>query len=148
MAPWRLHSALTLLLLAAACDAPDPTGDSGLGAVRVVGIRLTRLNTHYPEPFPGTALNRPVCQVELDVDVLLSDGCAGFGEFRSLGLQGNTFRFQLDGTRGAVSGCAPATSSVGICLPERSAPGTTPPPLPPGHYVVIVNGFAGGFDIP
>ena len=129
------------------CDAPD-VGNSETGLLRVVGISVTRFNRDYPERPPGTALNRPICQIELDVQVLLPDACTGFGEFTMSGPQNNTFTMEMHGVRNLAGPCDQGLrTSFGLCLPGLGAD-PPPPGLAPGHYGVIVNGFAGGFDIP
>jgi hypothetical protein len=137
--------ALALCLLAPACG-DNPTGTTGDPLLPVVGIMMTRLNPYYPERPPGTALNVPVCQVVVSVEVTLPDSCAGFTDFRNLGREGDTFRFEIHSS--PARGCGPPVSdSLDLCLPGL---GEDPPPpaLSSGHYGVIVNGFSGGFDIP
>ena len=137
--------ALALCLLATDCGGDSPT-DPGDPLLEVVGIRMTSLNTGYPERPPGTPLSSPVCQVVVNVMVILPDICAGFSDFRNLGREGNTFRFEIH-TPGSRGCGLPVSGDIDLCLPGL---GEDPPPpaLGSGHYVVIVNGFTGGFDIP
>jgi hypothetical protein len=138
------------LILVASCDAPDPvTLDADLGLLPVVEITTTSYNDRYPERPPYDALNVPVCQIEVDVWFVLPDACSGFGDFTDLGLTGKTWRFEVHGYRSPSTGYCGSriTQPLGFCLPGL---GLDPPPpaLSSGHYVMIVNGFEGGFDIP
>jgi hypothetical protein len=134
------------------CDAPTPAaGQRDLGPLQVVGISLESVNPNYPEHAPDEALNSPICQAYVRVDVVMPNACAGFttGTPSQLEITDNTIRFGANGflPAGSFSCGNPVNDWMSICLP---ALGALPPPpaLPPGHYVMIVNGFTGGFDLP
>lgn len=143
--------AVTLSLVPLACEAPDPAGASAVdvGLLQVVDISLNTVNESYPERPPGAALNSFICQVWVDVTVVLPDQCTSFSAGAPLEFDGHTFRYEIRGSRRAGSArCGGSVVDViGLCLPGLGAE-PPPPALPPGHYVVIVNGFTGGFDIP
>jgi hypothetical protein len=138
------------LVLAVSCETSDPVSpDTDLGVFRVVEIVTTSHNPDYPRRPPGEPPGGPVCQIQVDVWFVLPDACSGFGGLRDLGLDGDTWRFQVQGYRSPSRGdCGGRVAQpMGFCLPGL---GLDPPPraLPAGHYVMIVNGFEGGFDIP
>ena len=139
---------LAMALTAVSCGTTTPTPITD-ALLPIVAITTVRLNPYYPERTPTQFLNSPICQIELDVDTIIPNACTGFHNFRNLGRDGNTFRFEVHPSSGASrTTCGgPVHSSFGLCLPGIGAD-PPPPALPRGHYVVIVNGFAGSFDIP
>jgi hypothetical protein len=141
-------SILALALTAASCGTANPTSSTDT-LLPVVAITTVDLNPFYPERRPTQFLNSPICQIDLDVDTIVPNACTGFGHHSDLVREGNTFHFEVHPSPGATrTTCGgPVHSSFGLCVPGMGAD-PPPPALPRGHYVVIVNGFAGGFDIP